>query len=176
MVAMAAGLIGPSGVGAATAAKPAAKNDPCASKPSKFQQAQCRKFSASAPADEYFGKMKMSFLGINNTFRDETIMAGPYTIDNGIITKVTFADDAMRAWMAKYPNDPQLARTFYLGIIMFKKIYTQEYQDKAWDYMSLIQRKFPSTFFAKQVKKDVARLNTILRQREMETTKAQATK
>ena len=157
MVAMGAGLIGPSGVGAATAtAQPAAKHDPCASKPSKFQQAQCRKFSASAPADEYFGKMKMSFLGINNTFRDETIMAGPYTIDNGIITKVTFADDAMRSWMAKYPNDPQLARTFYLGIIMFKKIYTQEYQDKAWDYMSLIQRKFPSTFFAKQVKKDVA--------------------
>jgi len=156
LVAMAAGLIGPSGVGAAAAAKPAAKNDPCAAKPSKFQRDQCRKFSASAPADEYFGKMKMSFLGINNTFRDENIIAGAYTVDPGIVSKVTFADDAMRAWMAKYPNDPQLARTFYLGIIMFKKIYTQQYQDKAWEYMNLIQRKFPSTFFAKQVKKDMA--------------------
>ncbi|GAC1548851.1 MAG: hypothetical protein NVS2B17_33650 [Candidatus Velthaea sp.] len=28
-----------------------------------------------APADRYFGKMKMSFLGINNTFRDATILA-----------------------------------------------------------------------------------------------------
>lgn len=161
MVAMAAGLIGPTGVGAAIAAKPTAKpaakkTDPCASKPSKFQQDQCRKFGASAPADEYFGKMKMSFLGINNTFRDETIMAGAYTVDPGIIAKVNFADDAMRSWMAKYPNDPQLARTFFLGIVMFKKIYTQQYQDKAWDYMNLIQSKFPRTFFAKQVKKDAA--------------------
>jgi hypothetical protein len=156
IAALAAGLVGPSGVGAAGAAKPAAAKDPCASKPSKFQQDQCRKFNASAPADEYFGKMKLSFLGINNTFHDETIVSGAYTVDPTVIGKVSFADDAMRAWMAKYPNDPQLARTFYLGIQTFKKIYTQQYQDKAWEYMHLIVQKFPSTFFGKQVKKDLA--------------------
>ncbi len=161
MAALAAGLIGPSGVGAAVAAKPAASKavaskDPCASKPSKYQRDQCRKFNASAPGDEYFGKMKLSYLGINNTFRDEAISAGAYTTDQAIIAKVNFADDAMRAWMAKYPNDPDLARSFFLGVQMFKKIYTQQYQDKAWDYMHLIVQKFPDTFFGKQIKKNIA--------------------
>ncbi len=149
-------LAGPAGVGAATTAAASAKADPCASKPSAYQRNQCRKFNASAPGDEYFGKMKLSYLGINNTFRDEAIISGAYTTDDRIINKVGWADDALRAWMAQYPNDPQLARTYFLGIQMFKKIYTQQYQDKAWDYMHLIIRQFPTSFFAKQIKKDLA--------------------
>ncbi|MDQ2992470.1 MAG: hypothetical protein M3R30_06590 [Candidatus Eremiobacteraeota bacterium] len=156
IAAIAAGLMGPSGVGAADAAKAAASKDPCAAKASKFQRERCHKFNASAPGDEYFGKMKLSYLGINNTFRDEAISSGAYTVDQSIITKVNFADDALRAWMAKYPNDPDLARSFFLGIQTFKKIYTQQYQDKAWDYMHLIVQKFPDTFFGKQIKKDIA--------------------
>ena len=155
LLALAAGTIEPGGVGAAArvAAKP---KDPCASQPSKFLQAKCRAFKASAPGDEYFGKMKMSYLGINNTFRDENIVAGAYTVDPGIVSKVAFADDAMRAWTARYPNDPELARSYFLGIGMFKKIYTQQYQDKAWDYMHLIVKRFPSSYFAKQIKKDLS--------------------
>jgi hypothetical protein len=133
-----------------------AASDPCASKPSKFAREQCRKFNASAPGDEYFGKQKMSFLGIDNTFRDQSLRSGANTADLAILGKVDQADDALQAWLRKYPNDPQLARSFYLGAETYKKIYIKSAQDKAWSYMVLLIKKFPTTYFGKQAKKEIA--------------------
>jgi hypothetical protein len=134
----------------------AKKIDPCDSKPSKYAREQCEKFDASAPGDEYFGRMKMSYLGINNTFHDEAIRAGSYTTDPTIEGKVAQAEDALNDWMRKYPNDPQLARTYYLGTEMFKRIYTMEAQQKAWKYMQLLAHQFPDTYFGKLVKREIA--------------------
>src|SRR5215472_491430 len=36
--------------------------------------------NGAAPADEYFGRMKMSYLGINNSLRDAYVMAGEHTV------------------------------------------------------------------------------------------------
>ncbi|MDE2481596.1 MAG: hypothetical protein KGN02_05365 [bacterium] len=137
-------------------AAPAAK-DPCASKPSKWARAQCESFTHSAPGDEYFGRMKLSYLGINNTFHDESIRAGAYTTDSGIISKVGFADEALNAWSQRFPGDPQLARSYFLAIQMYKKIYTQTAQQKAWSYMNLLVKRFPTTYFGKLEKADLAR-------------------
>ena len=106
---------------AATTPKPAATaapKDACASKKSKWEHQQCENYTHAAPGDEYFGRMKMSFLGINNTFHDETIRAGDYTTDSGIINKVAFADEALEQWSHRYPGDPQLARSYILAIVM----------------------------------------------------------
>lgn len=108
-----------------------------------------------APADKYFGRMKLSFLGINNTFMHEKIRAGAYTTDSGIINKVGFADEALREWAKTHQNDPHLPRSYYLASEMYKKIWTKEYQEKAWQYMQLLESKYSSTFFGKQVKKDL---------------------
>jgi hypothetical protein len=40
--------------------------------------------------------MKLSFLGINNTFRDASITAGEHTVDPALVDKVMPADDALR--------------------------------------------------------------------------------
>ncbi|HXM19156.1 MAG TPA: hypothetical protein VN934_10185 [Candidatus Tumulicola sp.] len=111
----------------------------------------------SAPADEYFGRQKLSYLGINNTFRDQAVRAGAHTTLGMIITPVGAADEALHDWEQKYPNDPQLSRSYYLGTLAFRKIWTKEFQDKAWDYMHIIVRRFPKSFFAKQVRADIAR-------------------
>jgi hypothetical protein len=129
-------------------AKASAK-DPCAGKPSKWARMQCEQYNHSAPGDEYFGKMKMSYLGINNTFRDEAVRAGDYTTDPGIISKVGFADEALEQWSHRYPNDPQLARSYFLAISMYKKIYTRPAQDKAWSYMHILTGRFGATYFGK---------------------------
>ncbi|MDQ6826604.1 MAG: hypothetical protein M3Z14_05310 [Candidatus Eremiobacteraeota bacterium] len=110
----------------------------------------------SAPADRYFGRMKLSYLGINNTFQHAHIRAGAYTTDPDVMHKLTFADEALHDWMRQFPNDPHLPRSFYLASEMYKKIWTKQYQDKAWEYMQLLQSKYASTFFGKQVKKDTA--------------------
>lgn len=155
-LAIALALLVPSGPTAVDAAAPKATPDPCAKKPSKYQQQQCRQMTVSAPGDEYFGRMKMSYLGINNTFHDDAIRAGAFTVDPGIISSVHWADDALNAWMRKYPNDPQLARTYYLASQMFKRIYTREAQEQAWKYMQLLVNQFPNTYFGKLEKKDMA--------------------
>lgn len=110
----------------------------------------------SAPGDEYFGRMKLSYLGINNTFHDDSIRAGAYTTDSRMISSVNFADEALHAWERKYPHDPQLARSYYLAFLMYEKIWTKPGQDKAWQYMHAIEQRWPTTWFGKQMKKDIA--------------------
>jgi hypothetical protein len=139
------------------ASSSAASKDPCAAKTSKFAHTQCENFAHSAPADEYFGKMKLSYIGINNTFHDGTISAGAYTTDSSIINKIAFADDALHAWSSRYPGDPELARSYFLAITMFKKIYTQQYQQEAFAYMQLLTKRFPTSYFGKLEKADLSR-------------------
>ncbi len=99
--------------------------------------------------------MKLSFLGIDNTYHDEAIRAGDYTTDSNIISKVGFADEALDQWAKSYPGDPQLARSYYLAIVVHKKIWTEAMQQKAWSYMQLLLAHFSTTYFGKVVKADI---------------------
>ena len=99
----------------------------------------------------------MSFIGINNTFRDTAIQAGDFTTDGNIVNRVNYAMDALSDWESQYPRDPQLARTYFLGQLTLKKIWLQPYQLQAWIYMQHIMKAFPSTFFAKTVKAELAK-------------------
>jgi hypothetical protein len=110
----------------------------------------------SAPADEYFGRMKMSYLGMNNTFRDAAITAGDHTTDPAIVAKVALAEDALEAWSRKYPRDPQLARTYYLATQVDRKIWIKGNQEQAWIYLNRIAKVFPTTYFGKTVKRNLA--------------------
>jgi hypothetical protein len=124
--------------------------------PSKFQRQQQEEYRASAPADQYFGKMKLSYLGINNTFRDAAITAGDHTVDPSIVNKVEFAEDALRDWTSHFPHDPQLARTYFLAIDIERKIWLKPNQERAWTYINRITTQFPTTYFGKLIKKDIA--------------------
>jgi len=127
---------------------------PTASKPAltKFQREKLEKMKRSAPADEYFGKMKLSFLGINNTFRDQAVRAGDHTVDGSVISRVEIANDALRDWRRKYPLDPQLARSLFLGAKAYLKIWTTAAQTQAAALLIELRNKFPTTFFGKQAR------------------------
>lgn len=142
----------------APAASPSpAKKDPCETTKSKWAHIQCQQFNSSAPGDEYFGRMKISYLGIDNTFKDATISAGAYTTDPNVISKIVFADEALQRWAAKYPGDPQLARAYFLGIQVFRKVYTADGQKTAWNYMQILVHKYPSSYFGKTMKASLAK-------------------
>jgi len=123
---------------------------------SKYERAHLTEMKISAPADEYFGRLKLSFLGIDNTLRDTAKTAGDDTTDAGIITKVALADDALADWERKYPHDPQLARSYYFAIQVNKKIWLQPNQQLAWVFMNRIVSEFPNTYFGKLVKREIA--------------------
>ena len=149
-------------VAAAPATKPSTAKKPAhaakkksAPKLSKWQQKIQDMLKKSAPGDEYYGRMKMSYLGINNTFRDDLIRAGAYTTDNHLMSGIGFADESLTDWAKKYPNDPQLARSYFLAFQMYRKIWTKEYQDKAWDYAHIVIKKWPNSFFGKTLAKDL---------------------
>jgi hypothetical protein len=118
---------------------------------------QCESYHRSAPGDEYFGRMKISYLGIDNTAHDVAIEAGAYTTDPRLISKIEFADDALRAWEHRYPGDPQLARSYFLMVQALRKIYTPDAQQRAWAYMQHIIRVYPASYFAKVLRGEVAR-------------------
>lgn len=145
---------------AASAASPSAspaKKDPCGSTKSKWAHVQCQQFTNSAPGDEYFGRMKISYLGIDNTFKDGAISAGAYTTDEHLISKLMFADEALQRWASKYPGDPQIPRAYFLGVQVFRKVYTQQGQDIAWHYMQALVKQYPASYFGKTMKASIAK-------------------
>jgi hypothetical protein len=137
---------------AAPKASPNPKKDPCDETKSKWAHLQCEQFNGSAPGDEYFGRMKMSYLGIDNTYKDGAVSAGAYTTDSRLISKLDFATEALQRWAAKYPNDPQLARSYFLGIQVLRKVYTQSEQQTAWEFMQLLVTKYGNSYFGKVMK------------------------
>ncbi len=108
-----------------------------------------------APADTYFGRMKLSFIGINNTFQHAAIEAGPHTTSSSIANKIDFAMEALNEWQGRYPRDPHLARSYFLGELTLKKIWIRKYKDKAWAYMQQLVTVYPTTFFGKTVKTEL---------------------
>ncbi len=145
---------------AAASAKPKASpskgNDPCGAAKSKWAHMRCQQFNASAPGDEYFGRMKLSYLGIDNTYKDGSISAGDHTTDQHLISKLDFATEALRRWAAKYPNDPQLARSYYLGVLVMRKVYTQPEQQTSWEFTQILVKKYPNTYFGRTAKASMA--------------------
>ncbi|MBV8725886.1 MAG: hypothetical protein JO350_11195 [Candidatus Eremiobacteraeota bacterium] len=135
----------------------AVSKDVCASTKSKWAHLQCEQYNSSAPGDEYFGRMKMSYLGIDNTYKDGAISAGDYTTDPRLISKLDFATDALRRWASKYPHDPQLARAYFLGVMVLRKVYTQPEQDTAWQFIQTLVSQYSGTYFGRVMKNSLAK-------------------
>lgn len=64
-----------------------------------------------APADQYFGRMKMSVLGIRNELNglERRAMGGDRNVGS-MAGKLALVDDAMNDWRAHYPRDSWLPR------------------------------------------------------------------
>ncbi|HEV2739792.1 MAG TPA: hypothetical protein VGU66_14530 [Candidatus Elarobacter sp.] len=64
-----------------------------------------------APADEYFGQLRMSVLGIRNELNglERRCVSGDRNV-SAMSGKLAMVDDAMRDWRARYPRDTWLPR------------------------------------------------------------------
>jgi hypothetical protein len=109
------------------AAKAAAAPPPAKAPPKTTTVAKAAPKCKVAPADEYFGKLKMSILGIRNTIKDQGLKIdvdpskAPSTAG-----AIALTEDAIHDWQHKYPCDSWLPGTL-LGLERFYlKIHTDD--------------------------------------------------
>jgi hypothetical protein len=78
-----------------------------------------------APADEYFGRMKMSILGISNTIKDAGLHLDQGADSMAVIDGLAFTEDAIRDWQRHYPRDPWLVKSLNALRGVYTKIPTE---------------------------------------------------
>jgi hypothetical protein len=70
--------------------------------------------SKVAPADEYFGRMKMSILGITNSIKDTGIRESNDPANaSKYYSGLAFTEEALEDWADKYPQDSWIPRRAY---------------------------------------------------------------
>ena len=82
-----------------------------------------------APAHEYFGKLKLSILGIRNTIKDMGLKADadPAHAEASVMGSVGLTEDAMRDWEKKYPKDSWIPP----AILSLERLYAKVDSDVA---------------------------------------------
>ncbi len=116
-------LVAATATAAASARAPASPPKPhAAAKPVAHAKApKCK----VAPADEYFGKLKMSILGIRNVIKDQGLKIDVYPEKaDSTLNSIALAEDAVHDWQHKYPCDSWLPGTIYAIEHFYGKIHT----------------------------------------------------
>lgn len=106
-----------------------------------------------APADEYFGRLKMSILGIRNQLHDLD-MKLLYTPEKSedIIGAAAMVEDAIHDWEHKYPADPWLAKDVYQLTSLYERIDTDHGRQVAANAMHWLLARYGKTAYATQAK------------------------
>jgi len=86
-----------------------------------------------APADRYFGRLKMSILGVRNALRDLAARADDHPEDaEHVFDKAVLVEDALHDWQAQFPRDPWIPKYAYTlaqlyGKLELDRLITREY-------------------------------------------------
>lgn len=134
---------------AASAKKPVAKAKTPAQKPVK-RVTGYHPHNGPAPADEYFGRLQMSILGVRNKVKDLGFDADIHP-EHGktILGNAIWVEDAMRDWAKKYPFDKWLPRYAYALEQMYERIPGDEAHRRALKQISYLTAYFPQTVYGK---------------------------
>lgn len=103
-----------------------------------------------APLDEYFGRLKMSVLGVRNKVTGLGLDADLHPEhDRAVLAQAVFVEDAMRDWARKYPYDRWLPRYAYALETMYEHIPGPEAHRRAIRQVDYITAYFPATAYAR---------------------------
>lgn len=97
-----------------------------------------------APADEYFGRMKMSILGITNSIRDTGTREG---FDPSHASRyyggLALTENALLDWAHKYPQDSWIPRRAYDMSHDFWRMHTADGDHQAQVCRNVLFHQFP---------------------------------
>jgi hypothetical protein len=110
-----------------------------------------------APADEYFGKMKMSILGIGNVIRDDGLKIDvDATQADHVGNSIALAEDAVHDWESKYPQDTWVPRVLFRLERLYAKIDSDAARAKAKATMLWLVHDYPNSPQAKIGRSELA--------------------
>ena len=103
---------------------------------------------AQAPADEYFGRYRLSSLGVRNAIRDMTIegdspLALPLQTE-----RIAAVTSALPAWADKYPSDPWVPSAIAKFAVFLISKRVPEYDRLAYAFLSYLLWTYPKTWYA----------------------------
>ena len=100
----------------------------------------------SAPADEYFGPLALSVLGIRNTIAQDTLRLDRAGMQSDDSTKsVELVEESVREWETKYPADSWLPRMVLALHHAYRKIATSESMQRSIDTASWLISRYPKS-------------------------------
>ncbi len=103
-----------------------------------------------APADEYFGRLGMSVLGVRSKVKDLGLDADAHPErTQAILNSAVWVEDAMRDWAKKYPFDRWLPRYAYALEIEYERMPGPEAHKRALRQIAYITAYFPQTAYAR---------------------------
>lgn len=124
------------------ASKPAPHASPTV-KPGKAVKANLKD---SAPADEYFGVLQMSPLGIRSQISTlERNFNWRTMTDEQIIHDAEFAEAALQKWQQKYPRDPWLPSAAYHLEQLYEMVQTEDARRHATRVLHYVVQHWPKT-------------------------------
>jgi hypothetical protein len=111
-----------------------------------------------APADEYFGRLKLSILGIRNTIRDMGLKADadPSRAVAVVMGSVGLTEDAMRDWEKKYPHDTWIPPAILSLERLYAKVDSDDARAHAKAAMAWLVRDYPLSAPGKIGRKELA--------------------
>lgn len=102
-----------------------------------------------APADRYFGRLKMSILGVRNSIRDLTARAEANPADaEHIFDKAVLVEDALRDWHAHFPRDPWIPQYGYGLAHLYAQLDYEGARIRQSEMVSWLISTFPRSTYA----------------------------
>ena len=103
-----------------------------------------------APADEYFGRLQMSILGVRSKVKDLGLDADYHPgHDQAVLRNALWVEDAMRDWAKKYPFDRWLPRYAYALEQMYERIPGDTAHKRAVKQVAYLTAYFPQTVYGR---------------------------
>ena len=102
-----------------------------------------------APADRYFGRLKMSILGIRNALKDlsERADARPGDAEH-VYDKAVLVEDALRDWQTHFPRDPWIPKFTYSLAQLYGKLDLDDARTRRDETFDWLVATYPESEFA----------------------------
>lgn len=107
--------------------------------------------ATSAPADRYFGRLKMSGLRIRyETLQIERRYWSHQLLPDQAMHLLFFTEDAYRQWASAYPEDPWLASSGYNMAQVYEQLPGTAARDRAVALLVFVKSQFPKSTYAQK--------------------------